>query len=136
MIGNSNNEYKIPYFTNTDSPRCPAVSSQTITTKDCSTLHNDFVNSGALAPSFSSGFFYGKLVNETKSAAYDFCLKVYASYYFITIKNLEFIVCSPDSIKPSTEIVLKQWVFVGDENMEFLIPEYTNKDPRGPKVIS
>jgi len=46
------------------------------------------------------------------------------------------VVCSPDTIAPSEEIVLKQWVFVGDKNMKFLIPEYKNKDPKCPKVVS
>jgi len=57
--------------------------------------------------SLSSGFYYGKLVNETKLESYDFCMKVYASVYFITVQKLEFVVCSPSTITPSEEIVLK-----------------------------
>jgi len=105
-------------------------------TEDCATLNPDFVNSVTLESSKLSGFYYGKLADETKRASYDLCLKVYTSGYFKEVKNLGFTVCSPDTIIPSEEIVLKQWVFVGDKNMKFLIPKYINSDPSCPKVIS
>jgi len=107
MIGNSNKEFKIPEFLNTDSPRCPGVSDTKITTFDCATLHEDFDNSATLSSSLSSGFYFGKLVDETTPTSYDFCLKIFANKYFITVKKLEFVVCSPDTILPTEKFALK-----------------------------
>jgi len=103
-------------------------------TEDCATLNQDFANSAT--PTLLNGFYYGRIVDETKRASYDLCLKVYFSGYFKEVKNLGFTVCSPDTILPSEEIALKQWVFNDDRDMKYLIPKYTNRDPKCPKVIS